>query len=357
MSVIRHSPQKFRALVVIPGVVNYFYNLAGRRIAETLRSLNFDVDIREPKPGAEDDSRWDACFLCNIPEILEGHENHERGMDALRDLRARSRRVYSLSIDCVETPWFKRLSELSLQAQADSILDLGLVPQRPPAAAAQGPSYRFLFSGLTPSERRSLDELDHEDEDRPLPWAFVGHITEARASLVDQLIQAVHPGGFIYVPKLAPYTETGSPHLNQQQFEAVLQRARYQVWCSHHEHFYMEPERFRTSLLTGGVPIKVIERGRSHPDQTPFDYLLIPKSDLGRLAIENYPRLLRRFRDDWRGLPTLRDGLGAVLAESDDERSGSETRLAGTAKSGRGAGPHHWFGRGRKSKEAAASRR
>lgn len=356
MSVIRRSPPRPRALVVIPGVVNYFYNLAGRRIAETLLSLNFDVDIREPRARDEVDSQWDVCFLCNIPEILEAHESPERGMAELRDLRTRSRRVHSISIDCVATPWFQRLSELSRHVQADSILDLGLVPQRPPIAATKGPSYRFLFSGLTPSERRLLDELDDERAERPLPWAFVGHITEARASLVDQLTQEVHPGGFIYVPQLAPYTETGSPHLNQRQFELVLQNARYQVWCSHHEHFYMEPERFRTSLLTGGAPIKVIDRHQARPEETPFDYLLIPKSDLARLAVEDYPRLLRRFRDDWRGLPTLREGLDALLGGS-KERTTTDAPPAEVSKSGRGDGAHRWFGRGRKSKETAASRR
>ena len=88
--------------------------------------------------------------------------------------------------------------------------------------------------------------------DRHIPWAFVGHMTESRVALVDFLVHQFDPGGFVYIPTLAPYTETDSPHLNQREFERVLYHTRYQMWRSHHEHFYLEPERFRTSLLTGG---------------------------------------------------------------------------------------------------------
>jgi len=327
MDVVGHPHERRRALVLIPGVVNYFYNLAGRRIAETLRSLNFDVSLQTILEV--DESSYDLCVLCNIPEILEVFENEQRGMSRLQDLRARCGQIHSLSIDCVATPWFKRLGELSLRAGADLIVDLGLIPQTVPSDLKKPPGYHFLFSGLTPSERQTLEGLRDDSEDRSIPWAFVGHLTEDRASLVDQLLQDVHLGGFIYVPALAPYTESGSPHLNQQQFELVLRHARYQVWCSHHEHFYMEPERFRASLLTGGVPIKVVQGDQAPPAHTPFDYLLVPRNELARLAHEDFPSLLRRFQDDWRGLPTMRESLYSLLVETGVMEAPSEARSTG----------------------------
>src|SRR5262249_8401862 len=47
-----------RALVIIPGTVNYFYNLSGERIAEALRELGFSVVINTLPDCAEDEYDW-----------------------------------------------------------------------------------------------------------------------------------------------------------------------------------------------------------------------------------------------------------------------------------------------------------
>jgi hypothetical protein len=142
-------------------------------------------------------------------------------------------------------------------------------------------------------------------------------VTPYRAALVDHLIQQVDPRGFVYMPAAAPYTERGSPHLNQQQFERVLGRTRYQVWCSHHSYFYMEPERFRSSLLTGGVPVKIVESKREVPASAPLAYLMMEAADVGeRLTPRVFSRLRRRFRDDWRRFPTLAQEMARVLRDA-----------------------------------------
>ncbi len=209
------------------------------------------------------------------------------------------------------------------------ILDLGLHDQSPFLDPADRSTYRFLFSGLTPSERRLLDGLDEGNADRPIPWAFVGHSTPHRAALVDHLVQTVDPRGFVYIPAPAPYTEKGSPHLNQQQFEAVLRHTRYQVWCSHHAYFYMEPERFRTSLLTGGVPVKVVDSRDEIPETAPLSYLMLEADEAGRyLTASGFAQMRHRFWKDWRRFPSLSEEIARVLPESGITPKGYSSRAA-----------------------------
>ncbi len=79
----------------------------------------------------------------------------------------------------------------------------------------------------------------------------------------------------------------------------------------------MEPERFRSSLLTGGVPIKIVESRREVPRSAPLAYLMFESADLGkRLTSQSFSRLRRRFRQDWKQFPTLSQELARVLTES-----------------------------------------
>ena len=311
-----------RALIIIPGTVNYFHNLSGRRLAEALATLGFTVEVstlRECPQG-----EYDCCFLSSITESLFSSSIDEAdGLERIRALGNRCQVVFSLSLDCVSTRWYHLIRENSARTRVGLILDLGLHSQVQFLQPEDRANYRFVFSGLTPSEARQLELLDEDDAERTIPWAFVGHMTPHRVALVDHLVQSVNPRGFVYMPSMAPYTETGSPHLNQQQFERVLDRTRYQVWCSHHQYFYMEPERFRSSLLTGGVPVKVVDSRQEVPESAPLGYLMMERADVGeRLTAAVFPRLRRRFRDDWRRFPTLAQELARVLRESGIETDG-----------------------------------
>lgn len=305
-----------RALIIIPGTVNYFYNLSGRRIAEALGEHGFAVEIRTlaecPEVG-----EYDWCLLSNVTEILHNFGEEGPGLERIASIRRRCRAMASLSIDCVSTPWYHKIRDLSARAGVETILDLGLQDQAEALAPSDRSGYRFVFSGLTPTERSLLNELDRRDAERTVPWAFVGHVTTTRAALVDHLIQHVDPRGFVYIPAAAPYTEKGSPHLNQQQFDRVLERTRYQVWCSHHTHFYMEPERFRTSLLTGGVPIKVVLNRDEIPKSAPLSYLMLEAHEVvERMRESVFSRLRRVFWQDWGRFPTLAQELGRILNAS-----------------------------------------
>ncbi len=239
--------------------------------------------------------------------------------------------MVSLGIDCVSTTWYHRIHDYSTRAGVRLILDLGLFDQGPYLRPEERAGYRFVFSGLTPSEARQLESLGEDDSGRTIPWAFVGSQTPHRVALVDHLVQRVDPGGFVYIPSPAPYPEAGSPHLDQQQFERVLSHTRYQVWCSGHSYFYMEPERFRASLLTGGVPVKIVESHEQIPDSVPLGYLMMAPADVGdRLTERVFPRLRRQYQDDWRRFPTLAQEMARVLQELgiDVGRPSSSSRAA-----------------------------
>ncbi len=316
-----------RALILIPGSMNYFYNQSGRRIAEALGALGCGIELTTldacPAEG------YDLCVLSNISEILHSGGDFEQRMARIIDIRARCRVMMSLGIDCVSTEWYHRIRDYSARAGADLIADLGLFDQSPFLEPQHRARYRLVFSGLTPSEARVLELLDEDDAGRTIPWAFVGSSTPHRVALIDHLVQTVDPRGFVYMPPPSLCTEKGSPHLNQQQFERVLARTRYQIWCSGHSYFYMETERFRTSLLTGGVPIKIIESRAEIPASVPLDYLMIERAEVAqRLASHTYARLLRRFRDDWRRFPMLHQELARVLGEFGIDAGNAASRAA-----------------------------
>lgn len=303
------------ALVLIPGSINYFYNLNGRRIAEALRDLGFAVDVCTLATCPERDYDW--CVLVNITEVALSVGDGDAGLEQIRAVGRRCRALASCALDCVTTRWFEALLDCCATTDVRAILDLGLIDQSVHLSERARALYHFVPSGLTTSERRQLDALEAAGEERPIPWAFIGHFTPHRAALVDYLVRVVDPRGFVYLPQLAPYTEKDSPHLNQRQFERVLRLTRYQLWCSHHHYCYMEPERFRTSLLTGSVPVKVMESRASLPRSAPFRYLMIAEDDLPQWLGEGaFERVRRRFQQDFRQLPSLQDGLAAYLTRA-----------------------------------------
>jgi len=301
----------FRALIVIPGTVNYFYNQSGRRLGEALRELGGAVDIRTLEECP--DSEYDWCIFSNITEVLHA-AGEEQGIRRIDSLRPRWRRTASCAIDCVRTVWYEYIWELCRRCGVDLILDLALCDQSRYLPPERRDNYRFVFSGLTATEKTILDDLSRRDQPDVFPWAFVGHKTPYRVALVDHLLQSVDPRGFIYMPFPEPYTEKGSPHLNQQKFEMVLRQTRYQVWCSHHHHFYMEPERFRASLLTGSVPVKILDSLEDAPPDAPFSYLMMDAEQVGpRMRNGNFQRVRSRFHADWQRAPILREELSRVL--------------------------------------------
>lgn len=306
---------KRRALVLISGKSNnYFYNLCGRRLAETLRDLSFEVDVSTfvdlPLKA------YDWCVLANISEVMLPLGDMVRAFEKLGKLKKLCKVMTSAAMECAATHWFRPLQEYTQEMEIESFLDIGLHDQRDYLTADTRSTYHFLLNGLTTSEMASLDDETQLDKHRPIPWAFVGHQSPERVAVVDYLLQHVDPRGFVYIPHHhSAILEKGSPHMNQEQFEQVLHHTRYQIWCSHHEAFYLESERFRMSLLAGSVPVKVVSDSRHVRPDLPFSYLTIEATDLAeRLRSFDFKEMRQRFRHDFRQLKPLRVGLAEFLA-------------------------------------------
>ncbi len=305
-----------RALIVIPGSVNHFYNTAGRRVAEALSTLGYQTRLADPSQLVSGSSWGELCLIINIAEV--GHAARALGLDEvawLKRLRARFAFIGSLGMESVHTEWFGQIAQLSRRTGIEIVLDLGLLDQEDQITPAdrRNVTYRFVPDGLTDSERVGFESRRDQAGPRPIPWCFIGHLTSQRAAFVDELVHRIDPRGFAYMPGVEPYTEVGSPHLNHDQFLRVLEHSDYHVWCSHHDSFYMELERFRLSALTGCIPLKVMMGDSAIPEEIPLRSLVVPREDLPAVLrpeqVAEAWSVLRAFY----GSRCLSESLGAAL--------------------------------------------
>ena len=296
-----------RALVVIPGGLNYFYDQAGERIAAALRNMGLRAEVATIR-SAPSDRRYDWCFFVNVYEIMYGRE--DEALARIAALRKQAECSVAVLLECAATPWFAHSADACVRAGIATMLDLGFHDQRAILAAHFPLRYYFVFNGLTREERRDRrDPSSDTATARPIPWVLVGHLTESRARLSYRLVTEVDAGGVVYMPHIGPITEDG-PHLNETQLLTVLARSRYQVWCSHHPFFYQESERFRQSLLAGTVPVKIVPVGQEVPDGIPFPYLLLPEATFpAALASLDFADTRLRFVREFDALPSLEEGL------------------------------------------------
>ena len=326
------------ALVVIPGTVNYFYNRAGERIAEALKGLGWAVQVRtigSLLDAADDDplGQWEWCFFINVTELSAACGDADVLLGAIETLRPSCRRMAAVALECAGTSWFAGSVHLCRKASISVLLDLGFHDQYGELDAKARQLYRFCFNGLTDGERRAVPAARSLASDHPIPWAFVGSLSAERSALAWRLVREASPDGFLYLPQLSPVTDNG-PHLNEQQFQQVLSRSRCQVWCSHHAHFYVESERFRNSLLTGSVPLKVLTTPAPPDRVMPFEHLMCTAEEAPaalRELDDNFEAAWRRFADEFLALPSLEQGLAAFL-EDEARETAPAARRPGESK-------------------------
>src|SRR5689334_2334549 len=91
------------ALVLVPGGVNYFYDQAGRRIAEALAQLGCRAAIHTLRDVPE--GEFDTCFLVNLYELGVGYGQEEVAHVRVKKLVKRCRRTFAVALDCVKTHW------------------------------------------------------------------------------------------------------------------------------------------------------------------------------------------------------------------------------------------------------------
>jgi hypothetical protein len=316
-----------RILVVVPGGVNYFYDAIGKRFADAFRNIGCFVDVRTL--GDYQASEYDFTLYVNLYEVglmyiagypespdrvrsvAEANPDMSRALQQIQVVQRNTRRSGALLLDCVHTEWFARNYQLCQAAGIETLYDLGFHSQAHALSGRTGVSYQFLFNALTERERQQALRVQHSAQERPIPWAFVGHFNLRRLEFANALIKRLGSEGVFYLPELEPISADG-PHFSATQLRRLLEKTRYYIWISHHEYFYIESERFRDALLAGCVPIKVQNQAMFNVSDVPFNYLILSASDFDdHLQTIDYHKLRQRFMRDYLAKPSLE----AVIAQ------------------------------------------
>jgi hypothetical protein len=302
------------ALVVIPESVNFFNNIAGRRLAEALRQLGWKVRVTSLKDYAGE--KAEIAFLVSLVELFVSCGGPEAGRKQLDRLRRHCTSTIMWLLEPTGTPWFENSYQLCRSCGLDMLADNSLHDQSGELNEEQRRIYHHLFYGLTESEKRAIRSMNFDDEHRSIPWTFVGFKTTDRCELARHLVEDIDPGGFLYLTHVTPITEHG-PHLKDADFQRVLRRSRFQIWRAHHSSFYMEGERFRRSALAGCIPLKVIREDRPGNRLLPFPYLIVEQDELDeRLLPARFHELRSTFLEEYCRLPSLEEELARFVSSA-----------------------------------------
>jgi len=313
------SARRQTALVLISGGVNYYYDDVGRRVAEGLTNLGFQVDVRTLRQYK--DAEYDWVFTIPIVEVFYTYGPQETALNRMTQVLRRANHSVHVMLECVYTHWFKSAWTLFNQLKMDTMLDLGLHDQSIGLTndrAFMRAGYHFMLNGLTQRERQLGQRWLAEVVDRPIPWAFIGHSEPVRARFARYLVENLASNGLIYMPQLTHITEDG-PHLNGQQMQQILEKTEFFIWRTHHDYFYMESERFRNALYAGTVPIKVMDTSLIDEQEeqiVPFRNLMIEEDDLAAtLHTMPYEATRQAFIREFMTLPSFETGLQTLIAE------------------------------------------
>ncbi len=299
-------------LIVIPGTVNYFYNLYARWMAGAFRRMGHEVHLHVLDEVPQ--RSYDFCILTNACEI-EWANRFANPRDRLKALRRRCKTLLNFTADCVHTQWFRGNLAVARDLEVDGVLDIGFFPQKAPELAGDQIRYHFAFDGLLDEQARAADAFSAEEvANRTIPWAHVGVHNPKRIELTDQLISGFHPHGLIYLPEVAPIKEEGSPHLNHEQLGRVLKRTKYYVWFSQNKPFFMESLRFKMAWSSGCMPIQVVEDAAEIPDSVPFTPWLMREGEVvERLRALDFDEARLTFRQEFLRQPRFADGMAELL--------------------------------------------
>jgi hypothetical protein len=310
------TPNGQTALVLISGSVNYYYDNIGKRIGDALRNLGFRVEVCTLRQAAIDQA-YDWVFVGPVVEVSYPYGNLEEALKRIEAIVTRAKYSANFLLECVQTHWFVKSWEPFKQTKIQTLLDLGLhnqfedIPSQPPGMRE---GYHFAYNGLNMQERAIAQYwLDHTFE-RPISWAFVGHSEPIRIQFVRRLMDQLDRNGFVYMPQLTHITEDG-PHMNSRHMQDTIERTKYFVWRTHHDYFYMESERFRSALLAGAVPIKVLHTRLIGSRDVPFRNLMVDEENFGEV-IRGMPfeETRQAFIREFMALPSMEDELRSLIA-------------------------------------------
>jgi hypothetical protein len=303
----RPTSARLRALVINPGG-NSPGDSEGERLAEALAALGITADVAalSQAPAAT----YDWCFVNDPHAAAASTGDLADGIQQLAALPQRCGQVYAVISADASSPRFPALLAAAQRAGLDDLLDLGLHPQGP----VPGSPLRFLCNGLTAGEKREvMQQVRNRASRRPIPWVMVGVQTPARARLAADLVRHVAPDGFVYLPPdNLPAAQRRD--LDPATLARVLSRSQYAIWCSQHNPFCMESQRFRQALLAGAAPVKVLPSAAPVSGDLPLAAAFIAQERLpDQEALAPAAVLHARVAADYCALPGLEESLAALL--------------------------------------------
>jgi hypothetical protein len=312
------APNAAKKVLIVVSGINHYYDQIGHRLAEAFHTLGYDATVQSI--SAYQPAEYDLTLLVNAFEIAVAYCRRffdlSPAVEQIKAMKARTARIGAIVLDCVHTYWFSENYSVCHYAGIPDLYDLGFHSQHDALDAHMRKKYRFILSGLTVSERQKVMQWQTTHQERPIPWAFIGHFQKHRAQFAMRLTQSCGANGVLYLPQLKPFTEEG-PHINSEQLQRILERTRYYTWIAHHDYFYMESERFRNAALAGCVPIKVHSHPYNIDAYLPFTYLMLHESDFDeQLRSFDYAEVRQRFLQDYLLLPSLEASIAQVILDT-----------------------------------------
>lgn len=264
---------------------------------------------------------WLACephdhaAVVNWEEVVREPQLGGRVPQLCARLAAVSRRTL-FSAECVGTAWFDK--QFAEGVAWTELIEVGWFGYPLPEGCSDLP-YHVLGTVATRAElddfarRRAALSADGSaaDNDRPIPWAFVGMRTPERIAFAQELVRR-RPGGFLLLTEAGP-ARPGGGRLTQDGLERLLRRTRLYIWRAQHPFPYFETFRVHDALRCGALPIKIdpahaacfVDAPCVFPSLDALDKALETEGRTGLLAA-TYAAALAR--------PSIGEAVAAILA-------------------------------------------
>lgn len=241
-------------VIIRPQSGNIFYDMLGRRLERACREVSLSATgYSAAEVCVMEEGRLTDKTVAMVQPAQCYFRMREKHRLSQRIAEARSR--IAVVAESVETEYFE--NQFKVPLSFDVLLDVGFVSQEDKVRLLEGfeVPYRFLQHGPTLEDKQRLEQT--RVSGREIPWATVGHNRPERSRLTRDLMRSLDPGGFAFLPPEGLLVGEGNGMIGPEALDALLQKTRYYVWESLHEHAYYESFRFREAILAGAVPCKI----------------------------------------------------------------------------------------------------
>ncbi len=303
--------KKSKILLLYTEHGNWFYEDLARRIHEDLGEEGYDAALVPAErflAGVYTGGPYDLILLTNLCEIIECLRFDNERTRCLERILTFPRRVL-LNCDAFQTYWYRRQFRFGPGVFSE-VLDLGVIPQNADKEC-DGVPIHWAPESFTRGEFAALEPWS---DDRPVPWAFMGHLTLPRVLLVCELQETLGRDGFVLIPPLAPYTkERGG--LSRETLFRVLKKSRFYIWNSHHPYPYHETLRVMHAVANGAMPVKIDATGFEEFQGLPWVFQSL-EGFLEQVASQGRAQYYRNCLEYMRGKGTLGRNVAEALGLS-----------------------------------------